>query len=180
MKKLFLTLLGLTLVNATFATGVIQNNAFQTGSSTFTASSGLLVTNTFPVPYTIAPIVQVSSSVTNNTPFSVSAVTLTNFVLTVTTAATTNVSVNWAAYPGYPRILTGTNSITAGTFVTNTFNPSFAYIPIMNFTGFATNGGASIISLTPSNFIESAAVTQGVQWGAFGIAYQPGLSTVTY
>jgi hypothetical protein len=180
MKKLLFIAVSLALAFNVLATGVIQNNGPQSGTLTFNAATGLVVTNLFPVPYITPPVVTLSSTSTNNTPATISAVTLTNFVLTVTSNATTNNSFNWFSYAGYPRVQTGTNAITAGTFVTNTFAVPYFYPPTINLDGTATNAGVAVITTTATNFIESAAITQTVQWGAFGIAYQPGPNTVTY
>ena len=73
----------------------------------------------------------------------------------------------------------GTNAITAGTPITNTFTVPYAYAPIINVEGSTTNGVA-ITGITTTGFIMSSAVTQAVGWGALGISATPGASAVTY
>lgn len=180
MKKLLSIAVSIALAFDVLATGVIQNNGPQSGVLTFNGATGLIITNSFPVPYITPPVVTIYSTSTNNTPATISAVTLTNFVLTVTSNAATNNSFNWSSYAGYPRVQSGTNAITAGTFVTNTFAAPYFYPPVINLDGTATNAGVAVITTTTTNFIESAAITQNVQWGAFGIAYTPGPNQVTY
>src|ERR1700744_3808702 len=112
-QKIFWTILalvGLTaLVYKAHSTGVTPNNSVQSGSIIYTGTNQT-ATVSFPVAYTQLPVVQFSPTSTNATPLTNSLVSTTNFTLVV---AATNVTVNWTAFIGYPRLYTGTNAITA-------------------------------------------------------------------
>lgn len=180
MKKLLLlSTLALALIHNVFATGTEGVNPPQSGTLTFNGATGLSITNPFSFSYSSQPAVIIYPQATNNNPFTVSAVTISNFVLTVTSGATTNTSVNWISYAGYPRVQVGTNAITANAFVTNAFPYPFVLPPIINIEGSTTNG-VGISSVTTTNFVETSNAAQSVYWGAFGVAYTPGLNTVTY
>jgi hypothetical protein len=179
MKLIISICAGALLALNVFATGVTSPNGYQVGVSTFSAASSLTQTNVFPIPYTTLPVIALSSSTTNNTPFSVSSVTVSNFILTVTTGSTTNQAVTWTSYPGSPRIQTGTVSVTAGTLSTNTFATPYAYTPTISIDSSTTNGVA-VNYISPTNFVVQSFATQTVYWQAIGTAYAPGASTVTY
>ena len=182
MKTSISIFAALALTVSAFADGAIQANSPQAGVLTFNATTGLVITNSYPIPYTAQPIVTVYSSSTNNTPFTVSGVTLTNFILTVSANATTNASVTWSSYVGYPRFQTGFSSLTAGTPYTNAFSTPYAFTPILNIEGSATNSAASvgIISITVTNFIIQSYISQTAYWSLLGTAYSAGVNTVTY
>lgn len=179
MKKFLSTFAIVAVTLAVFATGPIGPNPPQSGVVTFSGPSVQTNTVTFPYPYTVLPALILQAQTTNATPLTNTVITLTNFTLEV---ATSNVLVNWTAYAPYPRVESGTNALTAFTPVTNNFNPVYVYAPILNVEGSSTNNNAqpAITSVTSSNFVVSAAVTQTIYWGAFGPAYTPGTSTVTY
>lgn len=168
-----------SLALSAFATGSLGINQPQSGSSSFTASTGLSVTNTFTQAFASQPAVVIFPQATNNNPFTVSSVTLSNFVLTVTTGASTNVTVNWTAFAGFPRVQVGTNIFAGAGTVTNTFPVPYVLPPIINVEGSTTNTVAAT-SVTTTNVIFQTLAAQTIYWGALGIAYAPGLNTVTY
>ena len=186
MKKIILSAVAIAAIGfAAFATGVIGPNPPQAGTSTFSASTGLLVTNTFPYVYTTVPIVQLAGVSTNNGPFTATSVTVSNFVLTVTTASTTNNTVAWNSYAGYPRIQYGSQAVLAATVPTNvTFSTPYAYAPVVTIApsalGAATNSIPVVTAITTTNFTLTSGANQTVNWHAIGTAYTPGANTVTY
>ena len=187
MKKTILSLLATAITFCAFADGVMQNNSPQTGISTFTSATTLLATNTFPVPYTTLPVVTLSSTSTNDYPWTVSAVTLTNFVLTVSANTTTNCSITWNSYAGYIRIQSGTLAQNNLLLNTNTFTVPYAAAPQVFITssvlGINTNTIPPIVSsITTTNFIvalPAGTTNQTLQWMSIGTAYAPGVNTVT-
>lgn len=181
MKKTILSLFATAITFCAFADGVLQNNSPQSGISTFTSATTLTATNVFPAPYTTMPVVTVYSTSTNNYPWTVSSVSLTNFILTVSANTTTNNSIIWNSYAGYVRIQSGTNAVTGGTPVTNTFSPAYAYAPVVT-TGNSGQGTNNLVGITVSTtqLIINSVASQNVQWQAIGTAYTPGVNTVTY
>jgi hypothetical protein len=189
MKKTILSLVATAITLCAFADGVIQNNSVQSGITTFTFATALIQTNTFPVPYTTLPVVTVYSTATNDTPFTVSSVTLSNFILTVTApaAGTTNCSVIWNSYAGYPRIQSGTLAANDALLNTNTFTVPYAATPqvfIQNTVfGSTTNTIApTVITTTTTNFIvqfTAGTTNQSIGWMSIGTAYAPGVKEAT-
>ena len=187
MKKTILSLIATAITFCAFADGVILNNSAQSGISTFTAATGLAVTNTFPVSYTTLPVVILSSTSTNDYPWTASSVTLTNFILTVSANTATNCSVTWSSYAGYIRIQSGSIAPADSLLYTNTFSSPFAYTPSVVLQSTILNGNTNI----PVPVVTSASATafvvtfgagstnQTIYWQAIGTAYAPGVNTVT-
>jgi hypothetical protein len=185
MKKFILSIFIVAATVAAVATGIIPNNPnqytppnpSQTGTlypqaTNGTAAAGYLITNSFPVPYTAAPVVLLYPSSGSVTNISVSP---TNFVVA---SSTTNVSVGWVSYPPYYRVQSGL--LPAG--VTNfTFAYPFTATPVVQLEAVNTNN-YSLGTVTATNFTVNEAITNGtaVYWGAFGTAYAPGPNIVTY
>lgn len=157
------------------ATGTVGVDPVQTGSLTFSASTGFYITNQFPFPFTTAPVLQLFAATTNAVPITNIFVTATNFAVSVN-ATNPPSQVNWQAFVGYPRVLTGTNALTGGTLATNVFSTPFAYLPIVQLQGQSTNstGVVGLISVTTSNFVLQSTSTQTAYWGALGISASPG------
>ena len=180
MKKILSLVAAVGFALNCFATGSIAVNSPQSGYDNFSTNGSAFtsITNVFSPAFTYVPVTQVflSSGPTNALPL-VTSVTTSNLIVTITTA--TNCAVSWTAFAGYPRVQLGTNAITAGTPITNTFTVPYAYAPIINVEGSTTNGVA-ITGITTTGFIMSSAVTQAVGWGALGISATPGASAVTY
>lgn len=181
MKKLFISIIaGLALVSSSFATGNQGVNPPQSGVINFT-TGGLVVTTTFPFAYSSQPaVIAYSINGTNNAPFVVSAVTLTNFVLTAANGATTNGSAAWASFAAYPRVYAGTNQMGANGLVTNTFSVPYVYPPVISLSDSLTNGAAACTTVTTTNFVITVTAAETVYWGALGNSYQPGLNNITY
>ena len=181
MKKTILSLIATAITFYAFADGVIQNNGLQSGISTFSSSTSLLITNVFPVPYTTMPVVTLNSTSTNNYPWTVSAVSLTNFVLTVSSGTTTNNSIIWNSYAGYPRCQFGTNAVTGGTLLTNVFVPPYAYPPSVEASGSAAGtNNIFTMTVTATQMVITSQASQNISWYALGISFSPGISPVTY
>lgn len=181
MKKI-LSLLALTIgfCLTASATGILPINSTQTGTVTFSGANTFTNTVQFPVGFTVPPYIVFQATTTNATPLTNSATTTTNFILQV---ATTNVTVNYTAYLPFPRVLVGTNTVTAGTLFTNVFSTPFSATPIMNVEGSSTNVAAivAIQSVTATQFVAQSSVTQLFYWGAFGLSAAPGtVGTVSY
>lgn len=174
MKKLISFLASIGLAGSVFATGSFPINSPQSGVSAFTGTTQTNVI-TFSPAFTTTPIVQVFGSVTNASPIT-TTVTSSNLTIVV---SSTNLSVAWNAYLGYPRVQFGTNAITGGTPLTNTFTTPYAFAPVLSVEGSTTNG-IGITSVTPTNFILTSAATQNLSWAAIGQAYAPGAQNVTY
>ena len=183
MKKIISILAAATLTVSAFATGSFGVNPKASGVSLFDATTTLSITNSFPSVYDQKPVVIINGLSTNNAPFSVSGITVSNFILTVTTLATTNASVAWQSFAGAQRLQYGqltSGPINAATTVTNTFTVPYFYTPsvVMGSTG--TN--AVISSTTTTNFILSYGVyptNQIVNWMAVGVTAVAGNNTVT-
>lgn len=180
MKK---TLLSISLVfgltAALLATGPIPDTQPQTGSTTFSGTSGLIITNTFSPVFASQPVVFIYPQTTNGVPYNVSGVTVSNFVLTATGYASTNDLVFWTAQPGYVRIYSGTNALAINTSVTNTFATPYAYAPQCFVSDSSTNGNAGA-SVSATNIVITVTAAENVFWETIGISYQPGATTVTY
>ena len=177
--------IGATLLIAIncFATGAVPGNSAQSGVVGFTSATGLSLTNTFSVPFTISPVVTTYNLVASST---VSAITITttNFVLTVTNLAgtLTNGSVAWQAYLPYDRIQSGsqTGASTNVTFGTPYFSAPTVVIS-QSLQASATNGMAAITSISATGFtFQSATTNQTFYWIANGPGTSPGTSPVTY
>jgi hypothetical protein len=172
---------------SSFATGSVPANSTQSGVVNFTVATGLSYTNTFAAPFTTTPVVITYNLLAAST-VSALTVTTTNFVVTVTNAATpTNGSVSWQAYLPSPRLQYGSNTgATSGsTTITNTFNPPYYSAPAVVVTGSvlasATNNYPAVTSVTTTNFIISCGNTnQTFYWHAVGPGYSPGAATITY
>lgn len=168
------------------ATGSVGINQPQSGVMNFTAASGLFSSNMFPIPYSIPPAMVFTPATTNGTPVIVTAITTTNFILTITNGTTwnTNATIGWTAYLPYPRIQSGTNNIaTVGALVTNTFSAPYISPPAITLVGANTNSQLAIIgvvSVTATGFVYTSPTNQAVIWTAFGQAYAPGNQNVTY
>lgn len=171
----------LLAVNSAFGTGAVGLNPVQTGTLTFTTANGVYITNAFAYPYTTVPIVQFSLVTTNAFPVTNVAVTPTNFIVS---ANTTNSTISWVSFVGFPRVQTGTNAIQAQLLLTNTFNTPFAFNPIVQLTGSGTNivkGTIAVSSVSPTNFvIQFGDTNQVVYWGALGISATPGSYNPNY
>lgn len=179
MKFIFTVICGLTLACGCFASGIIPPNQAQSGVINFNVGTGLVQTNTFPYPYQSLPAVLLFPSATNNTPLTLSGITTSGFVVTVTTGATTNLSVAWQAYAGFPRVYAGTNIMAANVTATNVFPVPYILPPIPEIADSSTNGGAACV-VTTTNIVITTTAAETVFWGTFGVTYQPGLNTVTY
>ena len=181
MKKFISIAAGLLLAVQCFATGSVPLNTPQAGVLNFTTNgaSPLVITNSFAPGFSYPPVMQffLTSGPTNALPLTNTIITATNFAVSLATP--TNCTVAWNAFLGYPRIQVGTNAITAGTPITNTFTVAYAYPPTLNIEGSTTNG-IGITGITTTGFILTSAQTQAVGWSAFGISATPGPSTVTY
>lgn len=170
---------GVTLAYNAFATGNEGVNPPQSGVINF-STGGLIVTNSFPFAYSSQPaVIAYSLNGTNNTPFVVSAVTLTNFVLTAFNGATTNASAAWASFAAYPRIYSGTNIIGANGLATNAFPVPFVYPPVLVIGDSLTNGYAAGVTTT-TNCTITGGPAETIYWQVLGYSFQPGLNTVTY
>lgn len=181
MKKI-LSIVGLFFAGCLLAsaTGTLPINATQSGTVNFVGAGVFTNTVTFPVGFTIPPYIVFSATTTNATPLTNTITTTTNFTLEV---AATNVSVNYTAYLPYPRVLVGTNTVTAGTLYTNIFSTPFAATPILNVEGTSTNvaGIVAVQSVTTSQVVFQSSITQLVYWGAFGLSPAPGtIGPITY
>lgn len=181
MKFILSLAIAFGLVVDCMATGSIGVNPPQSGVINFSASTGLIITNPFTFSYQSQPAVTVSSANgTNDLPFTVSGVTLTNFIVTVSSGTTTNASVAWQSFPAYPRVFVGTNVLGVGVLVTNTFPVPFVYPPVVQLADSITNGDAAATTVTTTNFVITVGPAETVYWGAFGNCYVPGLNTITY
>lgn len=171
----------LAVAQLAHATGGVGVDPVQTGSLTFSVSTGFYITNQFPYSYTTPPVVQLAAGTTNAVPITNIFVTTTNFAVSVN-ATNPASQVNWTAFVGYPRVLTGTNALTGGTPSTNVFTTPFAFAPIVQLTGASTNsiGVVALISVTSSNFVLQSTTTQTAYWGALGISSAPGSYNPNY
>lgn len=180
MKKLLLLAASFALALNTFATGSVAINTPQSGYDTFATNSPAYtsITNVFSPAFTYTPVVSVflTSGPTNALPLT-TVVTTSNLVVTINTS--TNCAVVWSANAGYPRIQFGTNAITGGTSITNTFATPYASIPSISVDSSTTNS-VGLTTVTTTNFIIATPVSQTVYWEAIGISATPGASTVTY
>jgi hypothetical protein len=183
--KLFISIVvaAFALASESFATGVVQPNAPQSGVVNFTGTNqGQTIS--FQPPFSVVPVMTLFGGLTNASPIT-NSVTATNFTISV---ASTNLSVAWTAYQGYPRIQFGTNAASAATLITNTFPVPFAFVPIVNIQQTATNavaGSEPVVStITSTNFVikftDSTGTNQVIYWGALGQAFAPGAQNVTY
>ena len=177
MKKIISLIGGMLLAANCFATGDYPVNSPQSGVQAYT---GALQTNTitFSPQFTTVPIVQVFGSVTNASPIT-TTVTVSNVVIVV---SSTNLSVAWNAYIGYPRLQYGSVANVGGTSTNITFPVPYAFPPTVNVEGSATNvfAIAAVTAITTTNFTILSGTTQTNSWSSIGTAYQPGASTVTY
>ncbi|MDE2104974.1 MAG: hypothetical protein KGL39_47490 [Patescibacteria group bacterium] len=180
MKKTLSSLLVLMVaVVSAMATGSTPPNTTQTGTFTISASTGLVITNSFVTSYDLVPKVTLFSTSTNSTPWTLTSVSKSNFVVTVTADSTTNNMITWTAVPTVPRIQFGTVSLTGGTPSTNLFPVGFSSTPNFVVSGSTTNGIATT-TLSASQFIILSATTQTARWQAIGPTAASGNSTVTY
>lgn len=181
MKKLFVSL---ALVAGMFAAGAatIPLDNPQTGSFTFSAATGLTTNLFFVSQYSQPPVVLLYPGTTNNSPLALSAITTSNFNLTVTTGSTTNVTVVWYAQPAAWRIQSGTNTVTAATPLLVTFPAPYFSIPAVSLSQNSTNSSAiiSVTGLTRTNFTVTGTATGQFGWSSFGPAYTAGYNAVTY
>lgn len=181
MKKLLAILATAALAINCFATGDVGNDLPQSGVLNFTAVTTIQITNTFSTPYSTIPVVQLTLVTTNASPVTNLFVTTTNFAVGVNT---TNSTVAWAAFKGFPRVQTGTNAVQTLGKITNSFATPFFYQPIVQVTGSTTNAVSGVINVTQvttTNFVVQFGDTNNIlYWGALGICTQPGTSTVTY
>ncbi len=186
MKFILSLVLTVGLALESFGTGAFPNNLTQTGTTTYSVSTGLILTNTFAETFTVIPLVQVFPTSTNGAPFVVSAVTVSNFILTATANTPTNCSAFWQASLGYPRIQSGTNVLTGATPLLITFPTPYAagYAPTVTVSGSTTNLnsiiGVNPVNVTYTNFTVLGNNTGVVTWQSFGICPTPGATTVTY
>jgi len=174
----FLSIVGVLAVALnTFATGAYQIDSPQSGVVIFTGTNQSQ-TITFAPGYSRIPVMQVFGSSTNASPIT-NSVTSTNFTLSV---ASTNLSVAWNSFIGYPRLQKGTFVAGGGTNFTVTFATPYAYAPVVSVDGSSTNSSAitGLSSVTTTNFTVLAGATTTNQWQAIGEAYAPGLQNVTY
>lgn len=168
-------------VNSASATGAVGPDAPQNGVLTFTPTTTVYITNSFPYPYSQPPIVLFQAISTNALPITNIFVTTTNFAVS---ANATNSQIAWNSYAGYQRLQYGTNAIQGSLLLTNVFNPAYAYAPSVQISGSTTNGLAgglaAISSITPTQFvIQFGNTNQIIYWQAVGTGYAPGTSTVT-
>lgn len=177
MKKFITLLASIGLAGSVFATGAFQADSPQSGVSAFT---GTTQTNTvtFSPAFSTTPVVQVFGSATNASPIT-TTVTSSNLVIVV---SSTNLSVAWNAYIGYPRVEVGSVITVAATATNVTFPTPYAFPPIVNVEGASTNanGIVAVTAITTTNFTMISNVAQTNQWGSIGTAYQPGKQIVTY
>ena len=176
--KTLLSIVGvLAIALNTFATGAYQIDSPQNGVVTFTGTNQSQ-TITFAPGFSRVPVMQVFGSSTNASPIT-NSVTSTNFTISV---ASTNLSVAWNAYLGYPRLQKGTVVSGGGTNVTVTFATPYAYAPVVSVDGSSTNASSitGLGSVTATNFTILSGANTTNQWQAIGEAYAPGLQTVTY
>ena len=182
MKKFISICAGVAVAVCAFATGVVGPNAPQSGVITFDGTFGLIYTNSFAYPFTTPPAVIATGLLTNNSPFTVSAVTTSNFVLTATTGATTNTQVAWQAYAPYPRLQYGTITNAAALATNIAFPFPYVYPPTVSIEGGNTNanGSVAVIGVTTTNFTILCNTANTNFWQAIGQAYTPGTQNVTY
>jgi hypothetical protein len=175
--KLFSTLAACLFCASVFATGVL-NDIPQAGVLTFTAATGLKQTNSFPVAYSHVPFVTVKSSSTNSTPFTLSAITSSNFVLTVTADSTTNNAITWNSSPGTLRMQQGTVTLTAGALSTNSFAAAFSATPVVSLG--VTSGTNVSATVSSTRIILLSVPGQTVSYTAVGYTLNPGDNVLTY
>lgn len=182
MKRIFSLALVFGLVLTGLGTGIEPQNQPQTGTATFTGTSTTTQTITFPINYTIAPVITLQPQTTNGVPYTISAITVSNFVLVATGYATTNDVVNWTAYLGYPRIAQGVVITVANTVTNVSFPFPYAYVPVVTTSDTTSNlvyhGG--VLNVTTTNFSMSSNLASTNQWSAMGQAFAPGTSPVTF
>jgi hypothetical protein len=186
MKKLTSIGASLMLAFSALAAGVVGVNPPQSGVLNFDGATTLVQTKTFAYPFQTTPLVTINGLLTNNSPFTVSAVTTTGFTLTVTTLATTNASVAWQAFVGGTRLQSGilantSASSTAGW--TNTFSYPYAAIPSVVVSGSAlagaTNNGVTVSSVSTTGFsVATGNTNQTVYWQSVGTVYNPASENV--
>ena len=181
MKKLISIAAALGLAVNSFATGAVGVNPSQSGVLNYSAATTLIQTNAFAYPFQVAPAVIVNGLITNNAPFTVSAITTSNFVLTVTTLATTNASVAWQAFAPYPRLQYGSQAVLQATPTNIAFAVNYTVAPNVVITANTTNSTAAATAVTVSNFTATVNANTTVNWQAIGQAYAPGTAgTLTY
>ena len=182
MKKTLSIGLSALIAVCAFATGAISPNTPQSGVVNYDATTTLAQTITFSYPFTVPPAVIANGLQTNNNPFTVSAVTISNFVLTVTTSASTNASVAWQAYAPYPRLQYGAAVNVAGTVTNVAFPFPYVFPPTISVEGANTNANAivAITAITTTNFSILCNVANTNNWQATGPAFTPGANSVTY
>ncbi len=172
MKKIFSLILVTGLAVSAFATGGFPINSPQSGVAVFNGTVQS-ITNPFAPYFTAAPVFVTFGSSTNASPIT-NTVTATNWIISV---ASTNVSVAWNAYLGYPRVEYGTQAVLAAAPTNITFPTPYSAAPAVTISG-TTNAVAS--SITTTNFTVTVKADQTIQWQSLGSAYAPGSQTVTY
>lgn len=185
MKKLLLSLAAVVAVVAgVFATGDTPANSFQQGSTTFSTFTGIALTNTFPIPYTIVPIVWAQATATNGAPYTVSSVTTSNFILTCTANTPTNCVALWYSQLPNTRIQTGTNTVVSATPLVVAFPVPYAYPPIVLGTFSTTNANSTLAinpqTTTTTNFTILENLGGIASWISIGSTFIPGTTTPTY
>jgi hypothetical protein len=187
---------GVTAISA-LGTGNAPVNSPQSGIQTF-AGSNLTATVTFAPTFTIPPVVQASlyNSATNYSPVTVSSITTSNFLLTITTNATATViytntggsigsiqaAVQWSAFQGWERIITGSNvSLTATSPTNYTFSTPFFYPPVVLITPLSVATNFFPYAVTTTNFYvtNNTGVNVGFNWMAIGQSAIPALNNPT-
>lgn len=162
------------------ATGTLGPNPPQSGVINYTGTNQS-ATVTFPYPFQTTPLLFLQAAATNSTPLTNSVLTTTNFTVTV---AATNASLTWSAYVGGTRLQSGTNSITGGTPVTNTFAFPYSQLPVIVASGSSTNTASAAVAVTSfstTGFVIQSTTSQAVSWIAVGTVANPAsANTGTY
>lgn len=184
MKKLILSLTLALVAYGVYATGDFNNNSVQNGQIALNTFTGNTWTNTFPIPYTVVPIVYLFPVSTNGAPFSLTSVTTSNFVVSSTANTPTNCAVNWQAQLPFTRIETGTNTVVTAVPLVVTFPVPYAYPPLVTGTFSTTNGAPSLAvnpqTTTTTNFTILENLGGIATWSAIGSTFIPGATIVTY
>jgi len=154
MKKIISICAVFSLAISAFAAGNEGVNPPQSGVLNFSAATTLIQTNTFAFPYQSVPVVLIQGLATNGAPFTVSGITISNFVLTISASATTNASVAWQSFVGGTRMQSGSVNTGANTNVTVTFQYPYAVPPVVVAVGSQTNQTVAIPTslITTTNF----------------------------
>jgi hypothetical protein len=153
-----------------FATGAEGVNPQQNGIVTGNTTSQT-ITNSFPFPYTVPPVMQFFPTLTNATPLTNVFVTTTNFAISFP-AAGTNTPIGWMASIGATRMEYGTNAFLVAVGSTNiTFPFPYSQQPSVVCSG-STN--AYVTATTLTNFTLQAFTNETIYWQSIGTTLNPG------